>query len=130
AATALRVEDGEAIGQLAAGQVMVRNYDVDSRSAKPRHRTDGSRTAVARDSDLRTGRQRRIDARITQVVAVFDASRNEGHRLTAEPSDDPGQNGSGTDSIDVVVAVDENELLLAHRAHQPLDCLVLREKAH
>src|SRR5438105_15483694 len=108
---------------------MVGDDDVDSGATKSRDRADGAGSAIASDEHLRRGCQRRVHAGVTQIVAILDASRNEWNRLPAQPANDAGENRRRTDTINVVVTVDEDQLLLADSAREPLDRLVHRQEA-
>ena len=125
----LGIENREAIRQLTARKVVVGDDDVDSRSAEPRDGSNGASAAVTRDHDPGFRRDRRVDSGIAQVISVLDAPGNERRCLPAQLTDHPRENGRGADAVDIVVAMDEDGLLLPNRAREALDGFVHREKA-
>ena len=125
----LGIENREAIRQLTTWKVVVGDDDVDSRSAEPRDGSNRSGAAVARDHDLCFRRDRGVDSGIAQVISVLDPTGNERHRLPAQSTDHAREDRRGADAVHIVVAVDKDQLLLAHSARQALDGFVHREEA-
>jgi hypothetical protein len=109
--------------------VVVGDDDIDAGFTQPGNRGDRGGATVAGDDELRSSLDGGIDSGIAQVVAVFDAARDERHRLAAELAHGPREKRRGADAIDVVIAMDENELFVPDRAREALDSLVHGEKA-
>src|SRR5207237_7822933 len=108
--------------------MVVSHDDIDPGAAQAGDWSDRAGSAIARHHDLRSRFQRGVDPGIAEIIAVLDSPRDEGHRLAAEPPDHAGENGRRADSIDVVVAVDKDQLLLADGASESRHRLVHRQE--
>src|SRR5687767_616862 len=108
---------------------MVGHDHIDSGPAQSRDGRERSRTAVTGYDDLCSGGNRRVDARIAQVVAVLDAARYERSRFSPEGANRPSEERRRANAIDVVVAVHEHELLVANGASETVDRFVHRKEA-
>ena len=64
---------------------------------------------------------RRTHAGVAQVVAVFEAPRDERHRPRTEVTQRPREQRRRADPIDVIVAMNEHGLGVANGAHETLD---------
>src|SRR5438876_185439 len=107
---------------------MVGDNNIDPHSAETRNRRNSSRPAVTRDHDLRSRGDGSVDSCIAQVIAILNAPRNKGSCLAAQNTNHPSENRRRADPVDVVVAVNEDQLLLSYRARKPLYRFVHREE--
>src|SRR5437867_8737679 len=109
--------------------MMVGDDNIDAQPAETRNRRNSSRPAVTRDHDFCSRSDGSIDSRIAEVITILNASRNKRSCLTAQDTNHPSENRRRADPVDVVVAVNEDQLLLSYRARKPLDRFVHREEA-
>ncbi len=110
-----------AAGSGPLGQVVVGDDHVDPRGLQPVDRRVRARPAIARDDEARPACLRRAHARVAEVVAVRQPPRNERHDGAAERAERPHHERRRADAVDVVVAVDENGLLVPYGARDALD---------
>src|SRR5438132_322834 len=103
---------------------MVSDDDIDSSAAETGNRRNSRGPAVTCDYDLRSRRHGSVDSGIAQVIAILNAPGNKRSRLAPKDADHPGEDRRRANAVDVVVAVNENELLLPYRVCEPRDCLV------
>src|SRR6266542_2301365 len=115
------IQDGDAIGKRAGGEMVVGDDYVDAHFAEARDRHDRARSAVARDDDLCTNSYGRICAGVAEVVTVFDATRDERRRLATESADGPYEQRGRADSVYVIVAVNENQFLRCDGTRETID---------
>jgi hypothetical protein len=94
--------------------VVIRHDHIDSRLAQPRHRGKRGRAAIAGDDYLRTCTNRGIDSRITKVVPILETARDKRNRFAAEISNRARQERRRANTVDVIVPVYENELLVPY----------------
>src|SRR2546423_15064634 len=109
--------------------MVVGDDDVNSGATKSGDWTHGPGAAIAGHEDLRSGGQSCVHPGVTQIVAVFDAPRNERSRLPAQTANYASENRCRTDTVYVVIAVDEDQFLFADGARQALHRLVHRKEA-
>ncbi|MPM73291.1 hypothetical protein SDC9_120268 [bioreactor metagenome] len=122
----LRVDDGDGVGQLGAGLVMVGDDHVD---AAPDGLVDGVAAGdAAVDGDEDTGGAEGIERFLerfrSKAVPVVEAVRNERMNVRAVLPQDERQKGAGGDSVGVIIPVDEDGFLVGDGIPQPL-CGVL-----
>ena len=76
------------------------------------------RATVGRHHDRRAGRDRRLYARLGQIVAILEAPRHEGYDPAAERAECPRQQCGGRHAVHVVVPVYENHFPALDRLHE------------
>ena len=103
------------------GKMVIGDDDIDARFAQRADGLERARAAVARDDEAGAGFARGTYARLAQVVAVLQTSRDERNGTRAEVAQRSREERRGADAIDVVVAVNEHRLGVADRAHEPFD---------
>ena len=76
------------------------------------------------------GSFRGAHAGVGQIVAVLEAARDERHRVAAQRAQRSHHQRRRADAVDVVVAVDEDRLVVAERAHESLDGAIEVEQSN
>ena len=111
----LRIENRERRRKRATRQVMVGDDDVDARRLKRSDRAVRTGSAVARDHQLGSRLVRGVNTRLCQVVPVLQPARNEWNGVAAERHQCADHQRRRADTINVVIAVNENRLVLSER---------------
>ena len=96
---------------------MVGDDDVDAALDRAPHRVHAGNAAVDRDDQLHIPlSQNAFQHFQLQAVAVDQAVRNDMRRVGADRAKNRLQENDGSDAVDVIVAVDEDGLTVAHRS--------------
>src|SRR6266566_8291143 len=107
---------------------MVGDDNIDAHSVETCNRRNSSRPAVTRDHDFRSRSDGSVHSCIAEVITILNAARNKGCCFATQDTNHPSENRRRADAVDVVVAVNEDQLLLSYRACKPLDRFVHREE--
>jgi len=78
-------------------------------------------TTIARDEKTRSNLGDPISSSVTQPIASLKATSDHGNDIAAEGTNDFGEDGNGGYPIAVVVAEDDNPLVVTNAAHDAVN---------
>src|SRR5579884_1268384 len=81
---------------------------------------DGGDAAIDGDDELRAGIANLLQRLVVQPVPLVNAVRDVEVNVAAQHGDGVPEDGGGGDAVYVVVAIDDDPLLVAHRLGHPL----------
>ena len=97
--------------------MVVGDDDVDAAIDRQTHRLDRGDAAIDGDHELYVAiGEHALEHFDLQTVAIDEAMRDDEVDVRAERAEDGLQQHDGGDAVDVVVAVDQDRLAIAHRA--------------
>ncbi len=116
AVLSLGIQDGDRVGELAQGLVVIGHDDLDPMPRRELHLVGRGDPAIRGDHELGAALPGDLHPPLGEAVPISDPIGNEIGDLGAEGGKGRGEEGRGGDPVDVVVAKDEDLLPL-------VDCL-------